>query len=86
MMDREFVERINKSYQRGINVRQRQQLVIHAMDLLILETTLLKVRVGKVEKRIAIQYTINGAFQDVGTFISKDFGSLHILYLIQIVD
>lgn len=67
------------AYQRGIYVWQGEQLVVHAVDLLVLEAALLEVRVGEVEQRIAVEYTVDGALQYVGAFVCKDFSCLHIL-------
>lgn len=67
------------SYQRRIYVGQRKKLVVHAVHLLVLEASLLEVGIGEIEQRITIQYAIDGSFQYVGAFISKDLGRLHIL-------
>lgn len=70
---------LSPPYQRWIDVWQRQQLVVHAVHLLVLETSLLEVSIGKVEQRIAIENAIDGTFQNIRAFIRKDLGSLHIL-------
>lgn len=70
---------VSPPYQRWIDVWQREQLVVHAVHLLVLETSLLEVGIGEVEKRIAIENAIDGTFQYIGAFIRKDLGSLHIL-------
>lgn len=68
-----------KTHQCWVDVRHGQELVVHRMNLLVLQTTFFEIRRCKVEQRIATQNSADCSLEDVGDFIVKDFRSVCIL-------
>jgi hypothetical protein len=67
------------TYQSWINVGQRDKLVVHLMDLVVLQPALFKVGVRKVEQRVTAQHTVNCTLHDVGGFIAENACGVQVL-------
>lgn len=66
-------------YQCWINVRDRQELVVHLMDPFVFQAAFLKIRECEVEQSIATQYAADRPFQDVSDLVVEDFCGIRVL-------
>lgn len=73
------------THQSGIDVRNRDEFVVHLVDFVVLHSSLLEVCVGEVEQRIVAEHAVDCTIQYVGRFVGECFGCVHILQHRQLV-
>lgn len=72
---------ILQTHQRRIDVINRKELVVHLMNLLVLQSSFFKISECKVKQRIATQHAANCSLQNVRDFIVENLCRICVLEL-----
>lgn len=70
---------MKSTHQSRIDVGDCEKLLVHLMNLLVLQPALFKVSEGEVEQSVATQNAADRALENVGDLIVEDFRSVRVL-------
>lgn len=68
-----------QAYQGGIDVGNRQELVVHLVDLLVLQPAFFKVREGEVKQSVATQHAADRPLENVGDLVVENLRGVCVL-------